>query len=350
MNRPGALLVNLGSPDSSSTADVRRFLREFLMDPRVLDLPWPIRLFLVHVLILPRRSGASADAYRSIWLPEGSPLVVISRRLLAGLRPRVGCPVELAMRYQNPTIDEALQRLAAQGVEDLLLIPLFPHYAMSSYETVVERVRHVLPRVAPQMRLTVHPPYGDHPEYLTALTASAASYLHQEHDHLLFSFHGIPERHLRKSDPTRRHCLNRADCCWTPSPAHLTCYRAQCYQTMSAFVARTGTTRYSIAFQSRVGNQPWLTPYTDLELVRLARAGIRRLLVLCPAFVADCLETLEEIGIRGRARFREAGGETLEVIPCLNDHPLWIAALQKMIDRFCCRPAGAVPTLSATNR
>ncbi len=347
MSQPGALLVNLGSPDSPSTADVRRFLREFLMDPRVLDLPWPVRFFVVHGLILPRRSAASAEAYRSIWLPEGSPLIVHGRRLLSGLRARVDCPVELAMRYQNPSIHSALRRLAAQGVDDLLLIPLFPHYAMSSYETAVDRVRRVRSRVAPQMRLTVHPPYGNHPEYLTALTASAASHLHREHDHLLFSFHGIPERHLRKSDPTRRHCLSRADCCWVPSEAHATCYRAQCYQTMSAFVARTGTTRYSISFQSRVGNQPWLTPYTDLELVRLARAGVRRLLVVCPAFVADCLETLEEIGIRGRARFREAGGETLELIPCLNDHPLWITALQKMIDRFCRGPVGDGPKASS---
>jgi protoporphyrin/coproporphyrin ferrochelatase len=335
MNK-GVLLVNLGSPDSPSVPDVRRYLREFLMDGRVLDVNWLLRFCIVHFAILPSRPKQSAHAYRSIWTPQGSPLVVISRNVQAKLREKVALPVELAMRYQNPPIAGAVGRLAQKGVEELLVIPLFPHYAMSSYETAVERVKEVVAELAPQMKLTVQPPCYDHPDYVAALAGSAREFLAQDYDHLLFSFHGLPERHLRQSDPTHGHCLKSPDCCETPNPAHATCYRAQCFKTVAAFVQLTGVppAKYSIAFQSRLGRDPWLSPYTDLELVRLAGRGIKRLLVICPAFVSDCLETLEEIGIRGRENFLKAGGAQLELIPCLNEHPLWLAALAGMVDRF----------------
>ena len=330
------LLVNLGSPDSPSVPDVRRYLREFLMDGRVLDAPWPIRFAVVNFAILPLRPRQSAHAYQSIWTAEGSPLVVTSRHVQLQLQQRVAVPVELAMRYQNPSIEHAIQRLAAKGARELLLIPLFPHYAMSSYETAVERVKEVVRRKALPLRITVQPPYYDHPDYIAALVASAQPYLSKPYDHLLFSFHGIPERHLRKSDPTGRHCLMTGQCCEVPSPAHNTCYRAQCFKTMKAFVARTGlpADKYSIAFQSRLGRDPWLKPYTDFELPRLAQQGKKKMLVICPAFVSDCLETLEEIGIRGRETFLEAGGEDLRLIPCMNEHPEWLKALEKMIDGF----------------
>ena len=334
MNRPGVLLVNLGSPDSPSVADVRRYLREFLMDGRVLDAPWPVRFFVVHALILPFRPRRSAEAYHQVWTPGGSPLVATSRKVQQELQRRVGVPVELAMRYQNPSIQSAVDTLAAQGVEDLLLIPLFPHYAMSSYETAVERVREVLPSRAPGVRLTIEPPFFDRPDYLEALVASAAPHLDTGYDHLLFSFHGLPERHMRKADPTGRHCFQVKDCCAAASPAHATCYRAQCFRTVEGFVRRAGVTRYSVAFQSRLGREPWLKPYTDHELVRLAQAGVRNLRVICPAFVADCLETLEEIGIRGRELFLNAGGTEFRLIPCLNTHPLWIQALENSVARF----------------
>ncbi|MBM3879770.1 MAG: ferrochelatase [Verrucomicrobia bacterium] len=336
MSKQGVLLVNLGSPDSPSVSDVRRYLREFLMDPRVLDAPWPIRWAVVNLAILPRRPRQSAEAYHQIWTAEGSPLVVTSRNVLAALRQRVPMPIELAMRYQNPAIPWAIDRLAAQGVEHLLLIPLFPHYAMSSYETAVERVRAVLARRAPRMRLEVQPPYYADRDYIAALVASAAAELATDYDHLLFSFHGLPERHLRKSDPTGRHCLEVARCCEVDSPAHATCYRAQCFKTVAAFVARAGVPqgKYSVAFQSRLGRDPWLSPYTDVELTRLAQAGVRRLLVLCPAFVSDCLETIEEIGMRGSETFQAAGGQELVRIPCLNEHPLWLATLERMARDF----------------
>jgi ferrochelatase len=332
----GILLVNLGSPDSPSVADVRRYLREFLMDGRVLDVNWFARFCVVHFAILPSRPKQSAEAYRKIWTPAGSPLVVISRNVQAKLQQRVGVPVELAMRYQNPSIPDAVRNLSQKGVDEVLLIPLFPHYAMSSFETAVERVKEVAARLAPQMRLLVQPPCFEDLDYIAALVASAREFLKPDYDYLLFSFHGLPERHMRKADPTGRHCLAAANCCETASPAHATCYRAQCFKTVAAFVKQAGVPKdkYSISFQSRLGRDPWLKPYTDYELPRLAERGVKKLLVICPAFVSDCLETLEEIGLRGREAFLAAGGTEFTLIPCLNEHPLWLEALEKMAGRF----------------
>lgn len=327
----GVLLVNLGSPESPSTGDVRRFLRQFLMDERVLDAPYPIRFGIVHFAILPFRPKKSAEAYEKIWTLQGSPLIVISKNVQRTLAARLDIPVGLAMRYQRPSIEEAIANLRDQSVDNLLVIPLFPHYAMSSFETAVERVKIIASRLAPGMALSIQRPYHDHPHYLKALTANAAEFLVSDYDHLLFSFHGIPERHIRKADPTGCHCLSTPDCC--QSPTHNQCYRAQCFATARAFVKATAipANKYSISFQSRLGREPWLSPYTDKELVRLAQLGVKKLLVMCPAFVSDCLETLEEIGLRGRDTFRQAGGQKLTLIPCLNEHPLWIAALEQMI-------------------
>jgi ferrochelatase len=334
MNR-GVLLVNLGSPESTTVGAVRRYLREFLMDRRVIDVPWPVRAMIVGQVLL-RRPRQSAEAYRKIWTPEGSPLIVTSRRLRDKLQERVTAPVGLAMRYQTPSIPEALHRLAAHMIDELLLIPLFPHYAMSSYETAVERVKKVARWAAPRMRIEVQPPYGDAPDYLAALVASAEDYLEAGYDHLLFSFHGVPVRHLRQSDPTRNHCLASLNCCNVPSPAHATCYRAQCFKTVAGFVARAGVPagKYSVSFQSRLGRDLWMMPYTDVVLAQLPGRGIKKLLVICPAFVADCLETLEEIGLRGRATFLSAGGKEFALVPCLNEHPLWLTTLENMVRRF----------------
>jgi ferrochelatase len=332
----GVLLVNLGSPDSPSVPDVRKYLREFLMDGRVLDTPWPVRFCVVNFAILPSRPKESAHAYQKIWTPEGSPLVVMSRRVQKKLQGRLTVPVELAMRYQNPSIQGALKKLAEKDVTDLLVIPLFPHYAMSSYESAAERVKEIAAKMMPQMRLEIQPPCFDASDYIAALVASAKNQLDGGYDHLLFSFHGIPERHLRKSDPTRCHCLKVANCCEIPGPAQATCYRAQCFKTVAAFVAKAGVPKekYSVAFQSRLGKDPWLKPYTDLELEKFPSRGIKKILVICPAFVSDCLETIEEIGMRGRESFLKAGGDDLTLIPCMNEHPQWLDALEKMVARF----------------
>ena len=335
----GVLLVNLGSPDSPSVPDVRRYLNEFLMDRRVIDSPWLLRRLVVG-LILIKRPKESAHAYQKIWTPEGSPLIVTSRRVQKKLQQRVTVPVELAMRYQNPSIANALKKLANKDVTDLLVIPLFPHYAMSSYESAAERVKEVAAKMAPQMNIKILPPYFDAPDYIAALAASAKNHLEGGYDHLLFSFHGIPERHLHKSDPTGCHCLVKENCCEVsdggrPQGPHATCYRAQCFKTVAAFVARAGVPpeKYSVSFQSRLGKDPWLRPYTDLELEQFPARGIKKLLVICPAFVSDCLETIEEIGMRGRETFLAAGGGELTLVPCMNDHPQWLDALEKMIGR-----------------
>jgi ferrochelatase len=335
MSKQGVLLINLGSPDSTAVSDVRTYLREFLMDGRVIDAPFPIRWAIVHLAILPFRPKQSAHAYESIWSKEGSPLVVTSKKVAKSLQERLGSgiPVELAMRYRNPSIRDGIRRLKDRGVTDLLVVPLFPHYAMSSFETAAVRAREVAEKLAPEMNVTIAPPYYDHPEYIAALVASAADHLKGGYDHLLFSFHGIPERHLRKGDPTRCHCLKAPDCCNVPSPAHATCYKAQCLATVRAFVKEAGIPegKYSVSFQSRLGSDPWLQPYTDKELERFGSEGVGKILVICPAFVSDCLETLEEIAMQGKESFLEAGGTEFGMIPCMNEHPRWIEALAKLV-------------------
>lgn len=331
----GVLLVNLGSPDSPSVPDVRRYLNEFLMDGRVIDIPWLLRRFVVGMILI-KRPAESGHAYEKIWTKDGSPLVVTSKNVRAAMQQRVSVPVELAMRYQNPSIESAVKKLAAKGVNDLLLIPLFPHYAMSSYETAVVRVQEVAAQLAPKMKIAVQPPYFDHPDFIAALVASAEPFLKKDYDHLLFSYHGIPERHLRKSDPTGCHCLKVENCCEVPSPAHQVCYRAQCLATTREFVKLAGVPKekYSVSFQSRLGKDPWLKPYTDYELPRLAQEGKKKMLVICPAFVSDCLETIEEIGMRGCEQFTAGTGQEFTRIPCMNEHPRWIDALVKMADTF----------------
>jgi len=250
----------------------------------------------------------------------------------------------LAMRYQNPSIRSAILELREQNVTDLVVIPMFPHYAMSSFETAAERVKEIARRLAPEMNLKIAPPYYDDPQYIQALVSSAAPELERPFDHLLFSFHGLPERHLRKSDPTCNHCLKVENCCEVASIARQTCYRAQCLATVRAFVRKSWVASHSVAFQSRLGKDPWLTPHTEDELERLASIGIKRVCVICPAFVADCLETLEEIGMRGCEIFLAAGGQDFRLIHCLNDHPLWIEALHGMVNRFL--PIGRAPEAS----
>ena len=301
------------------------------MDPRVIDVPYPVRLAIVYGCILPFRPRASAEAYAKIWTEEGSPLVAVSSSLQRRLHDRTGLPVELGMRYQSPTIESALVRLLAEGVDEVLVAPLFPHHAASSYESAVERVKEVAAKTAPRLRLTVLAPYYDRPEYIEALAASALPYLDREYDHLLFSFHGIPERHLRKANPDCQGCISRPECS-DPGAASRICYRRHCLETVKRFatVTRLAGGRFSFAFQSRLGVDAWLKPCTQDEIVRLAGSGVRKLMVICPAFTVDCLETIEEIGMRAKEAFLNAGGSEFTLIPCLNDHPAWVDALARM--------------------
>ncbi|MEH6671228.1 ferrochelatase [Halopseudomonas sp.] len=329
MSDRAVLLANLGSPASTDVADVRRYLNQFLMDPYVVDLPWPLRRLLVGLILL-LRPKKSAEAYASIWWEEGSPLVVISRRVQQALQARLDMPVELAMRYGEPSIERGLLALARKpGVREVLFMPQYPQHADSTTTTSIREAERVVAEHKLDIKLTVVPAFHAKPGYMDALVASAQPHLEQGFDHLLFSYHGLPERHLRKADPTGSHCLAYPDCCDRPSPAHATCYRAQCVSVTREFTRRLGLRddQWSLAFQSRLGKDKWIEPYTETRLDELAAQGVKRLLVMCPAFVSDCIETLEEIGDRGREQFIEAGGEELVLVPCLNDHPQWIETL-----------------------
>ncbi|KAB2807069.1 ferrochelatase [Phaeocystidibacter luteus] len=330
-----AMLVNLGSPDSTEVKDVKRYLGEFLMDGRVIDVPYLLRAFLVKGIILNTRPKKSAEAYKSIWWENGSPLIVLSERLQEKVQAHSEVKVELAMRYGNPSITETLKRIKSENpdLENLFVIPLYPHYAMSSYETVVERVREVAESEMPGINLDFQEPFYDDDQYIDILAKSIKPALETPFTKVLFSYHGVPERHIKKGDVTGNHCLKEG-CCQTKSPAHAKCYRHQCFETTRLVAEKLGLKedQFSVSFQSRLGRDPWLTPFTDATLKEYGHQGMERLVVVCPAFVSDCLETLEEIQVEGVHDFLGAGGKAIEVVPCLNDREDWSALLGKWID------------------
>ena len=331
----GVLLVNLGSPDSPEVPDVKNYLNEFLMDKYVIDLPWLLRRMLVSLFVLPSRPARSSKAYKSIWTDQGSPLVHISQQFAEKLQQQTDLPVELAMRYGKPSIQEGIERLACNPyTTEILVFPLYPHCAMSSVKTVIERAKELVQQIKPSLEFKVHPVFYDQQQYIEALVESAQPWLKQDYDHLVFSYHGVPERHIRKDDSTGQHCLKSSDCCQTASPAHKTCYRHQIFRTTECFVklAEIPEDKYSLGFQSRLGRAKWLEPNTLDVLKKLAKDGAKKVLVICPSFVSDCLETLEEIGISAKEEFIAAGGETLELIPCLNTHPEWVKAVAEWIE------------------
>ncbi len=333
----GVLLVNLGSPDSPTPKDVKPYLDEFLMDERVIDVPKWLRNVLVRGIILQTRPKKSAEAYSKIWWEEGSPLIIISERFTEKVREQTDMPVALGMRYGSMSIHKALGELKEKGVDEVLLVPLYPHYAMSSYETVVVKAMEVQQEHFPEMRLTTMPAFYSNPDYIKVLSESIAEGLKDfEYDHILFSYHGIPERHIRKSDPTKFHCKIDGNCCKMNSVAHHTCYRHQCYDTTELVKAYLGLPedKVSSSFQSRLAGDPWLKPYTDYEFERLAKEGKKRLAVITPAFVSDCLETLEEIAMEGKEQFEEAGGEHYIHIPCLNDSQDWVSLMAQWVNEW----------------
>lgn len=331
----GIILMNLGSPDSTEVKDVRRYLNEFLMDERVIDYPYIFRLLLVRGIIVPLRAPKSAEAYRSIWWKEGSPLIEITKQLQGALQSQVEEPVEIAMRYGNPSVKQAYENMKAKGVEEVIAIPMYPHYAMSSYETAVEYAKEIYKKEKYQFKLEFIKPYYEEAKYLEALADSIKPYLEQDYDQILFSYHGIPERHLKKGDITGKHCLKVENCCDVDSPAHSQCYSHQCWVTTKRMVAMLGIPegKYAMSFQSRLGREEWLKPYTAKRLEELPGEGVKKLLIVCPAFVSDCLETLEEIAEEGKHSFMESGGEAFTIIPCLNVHPLWVKAIAGWVDQ-----------------
>lgn len=339
LHRTGILLVNLGTPDAPEPGAVRRYLREFLSDPRVIDINPVGRALLLYLVILPFRPRRSAAAYREVWMPEGSPLLVHGRGLLAALRERMPeHPIELGMRYGKPSIPDALARLREQSCDQLVVLPLYPHYAASSTGSTLEKVYRTAAELWNTPYVQVIPPFYDHPAFLDAFAELGRAKLDAlAPDHVLFSFHGLPERQVVASaDP--KLCLASASCCDRLVDGNRNCYRAQCFVTARELAraldlgdAHGLEQRWSISFQSRLGRTPWIKPYTDEVIPALAQRGVKKLAVFCPAFVADCLETLEEIGIRARNDFIAAGGETLELVPSLNTRPSWVAAVEQMI-------------------
>lgn len=334
----GVLLVNLGTPDQPTAPAVRRYLREFLSDPRVLDIGPVGRAALLNLVILPRRPAQSAAAYRKVWDPErGSPLLYHSQDLVQKVQVALGPEfrVELAMRYGTPSIPAALDRLRDAGADQVVVFPLFPQYASSSTGSALEVVyRHAAARWNVPAFSAV-PAFYDHPGFIAAFAAVGGPVVREHRaDHVLFSFHGLPERQIVKSDESGgRHCLAGAGCCDRIVPANRHCYRAQCFATARG-IARAldlPAEGWSVSFQSRLGRTPWIRPYTDHVLPELAQRGVKRVAVFCPAFVADCLETLEEIGIRAREQFSAAGGEDLVLVPSLNSSPAWVDAVAGLV-------------------
>jgi protoporphyrin/coproporphyrin ferrochelatase len=336
VSKTGVLLMNLGTPERPTTGAVRSYLRQFLSDPRVIDIHPVGRWLLLNLIILPFRPRKSAAAYRSIWGKEGSPLLTFSQDLVSGVRAELGegYAVELGMRYGEPSIANGLARLKAEHVGEIVLFPLFPQYSSAATGSALEEAHRVLSswwNVPPVCSLR---DFYDESGFIAAFEAVTRPVLDDfRPDHVLFSYHGLPERHVEKSDETGQHCLRRTDCCDSIVPSNVNCYRAQCYATTRALVKALGLDQgeYDTSFQSRLGRTPWIKPYTDEVLHELRRQGKKRLAVMCPAFVADCLETLEEIAIRGDEQWKELGGEALCLVPSLNAHPRWVQAVSDAV-------------------
>lgn len=332
------VLMNLGSPDSTNVKDVKKYLDEFLMDERVIDKPWLLRALLVRGIIVPFRAPKSAEAYKTIWTDKGSPLIAISKQLSDALKKEIKEPVTIAMRYGNPSVKDAFDKLIRNNpdLEEVIAIPMYPHYAMSSYETAVEYAKDQHKKGRYRFKLTIIKPFYNNEEYINALCESIKPHLDQDYDQILFSYHGVPERHILKSDVTGQHCLKVANCCDVPSEAHKYCYRHQCWTTTKLVTERLNIpqNKWGFSFQSRLGRDPWLQPYTAMRLEQLPKEGVKKILVVCPAFVSDCLETLEEIAGQGKESFLHHGGKSFEIIPCLNVHPLWVSAIAKWIKEY----------------
>ena len=335
----GVLLVNLGSPASTSTKDVRKYLDQFLMDERVIDAPYWLRTILVRGIILNTRPKKSAKAYKKIWWDEGSPLIVLSERLHDKVQEKTELPVALSMRYGDPSIKSGLQELHDKGVTDVLIVPLYPQHAMATTDTILVLAEKLRVEFYPQMKFQHIPAFYHKKDYIKVLGDNIKNYLEgKEWDKILFSYHGIPERHVRKSDITKSHCKPNDsvnfECCKTASPAHEFCYKHQCYETTKQVVEYLGIPpdQHFVSFQSRLAGDPWLQPYTDKMLEKYPSEGVKKLAVVTPAFVSDCLETLEEIAMEGKEEFLKFGGEKFHAIPCINDNDDWVDVLVNWIE------------------
>lgn len=334
--KTGLILLNLGTPASPHPKDVGVYLREFLMDPLVVDIPYALRWMLVNLLIVPRRSVASGKLYEKIWTPEGSPLLIytlsLARKVAAEMPDWEVAP---AMRYGQPSITAALSQMRDSGVDSLVVFPLYPQFSLAATESSEREVRRLAAKILPGVKLVFVEAFYDDHRYLDAVKTVSEPLLDRSW-FTLFSFHGLPERQVKKTDLTGRHCLAVSSCCDRMSAANACCYRAQSYATARGLAQRLQLEpgRWDVAFQSRLGTTPWIRPYSDAFYEALPAQGVKHLNVLTPSFTADCLETLEEVQMRGEEAFRKAGGETLRLIPSLNDHPAWIRAVRAIAEGY----------------
>lgn len=336
LGKKGVLLINLGTPDAPERGAVYRYLKQFLLDPRVIDYSWLGRNALVRGIILPFRTGNSTKLYQQLWTPEGSPLKVYGEKLAKGVQDLLGTgyEVELAMRYQSPSIESAVNRLLEKQVQEILVFPLFPQYASATTGSVHEEVMRVLGKKQTIPNVKLINSYPDYEPMIDLFAANGRRFGIENYDHVLFSYHGLPQRHLIKAD-NNNHCLQSPDCCRTLSVTNQFCYSAQCHATTAALVKKLGLQpgQYTTCFQSRLGKEVWAQPYTSEIIAKRAQAGDKSLLVFCPAFVSDCLETTIEISVEYQEEFEEMGGEKVQLVPSLNDHPHWIQAVAGFIKK-----------------
>jgi ferrochelatase len=333
----GVLLVNLGSPDSTDPKDVKKYLGEFLMDPRVIDVPYLFRAFLVKGIILNTRPKKSAKAYAKIWWKEGSPLIVLSERLQGKVQTKTEIPVGLAMRYGAMSIKKGIQDLVNKGVDDILIFPLYPQFAMATTETITVLADELQKEFFPNIKLSSVPAFYNNEEYIDVLANNINKQIKDlDYEHLLFSYHGIPERHIRKQDITKSHCKIDGSCCNTPSKAHEFCYRHQCFEVTKLVAKKLNFKEgsFSTSFQSRLGTDQWLLPYTDRTIEKFGLNGMKKMAVVTPAFVSDCLETLEEIAMEGKELFEEVGGEEFTTLSCLNEDEAWANTIGKWVNEW----------------
>jgi ferrochelatase len=333
--KTGVLIVNLGTPDSPSVPDVRKYLREFLMDGRVIDIPYIPRFLLINGIIVPFRAPKSAKIYKQLWSETGSPLKYYGHVVERELQKSLGDEyvVRLAMRYQNPSIDVGLQAFQQMGLTNIIVVPFFPQYASASTGSVYEKVMNIVKdwQVIPDIRFINR--FLEHPKFIEGFVRLGRKYMDSyDYDHILFSYHGLPESQIRKGDVTRNVC-QFGDCCGSLHAMNQHCYRAQCFETTRRLVKELGIPegKYTTSFQSRLGSDPWIKPYTDDVIKEMAAKGIKSVLAFSPAFVADCLETTIEVGVEYKELFEEHGGQHWQLVESLNDSPIWIETLVDLV-------------------
>jgi protoporphyrin/coproporphyrin ferrochelatase len=334
MNKKGVLLVNLGTPDAPNRQAVYRYLKEFLLDYRVIDYPAIKRNLLVRGLIAPFRSKSAAKLYQELWTDEGSPLKVYGLKLKELLQKEMGDEyfVDLAMRYQNPSMESVIQNMLENHVTEITIVPLFPHYASASTGSVYEESMRILSKELAIPKLKFINAFYEHPGFIDAFAERAAEHDIESYDHVILSYHGLPVSQLIKADRCN-HCSNSPDCCDTISFKNQHCYSAQCQATTRALVKSLNLKegKYTSCFQSRLTKEPWREPYTTDIIKKRAEAGDKKLLFLCPSFIADCLETTIEVSVEYAELFEELGGEKVQLVESLNTLPTWVKELKNII-------------------